>query len=164
MAVRWWHICDYKPTALVHIWTEEDETASNWNEIWIWVCRDGLVIFSVNEVDCLTNEYYLAGQNGTASSFESRDGTHYYIKTGGWALRMFASTDNLTEQPVYYIQKLLNQAYKYTKKWARLAIECMLIISRASKQADSFFSFSYSISLFRGFAYSSKVSLVHFVM
>lgn len=118
MAVRWWHICDYKPTALVHIWTEADGTASDWNEIWIWVCRDGLVVFSVNEVDCVTNEYYLAEQNGTASSFESKDGTHYYIKTGGWALRMFASTDKLTEQPAYYVQKLLNRASKYTKKWA----------------------------------------------
>ena len=115
MAVRWWHICDYKPTALVHIWTEADGTASDWNEIWIWVCRDGLVVFSVNEVDCVTNEYYLAEQNGTASSFESKDGTHYYIKTGGWALRMFASTDKLTEQPAYYVQKLLNRASKYTK-------------------------------------------------
>lgn len=118
MAVRWWHICDYKPTALVHIWTEEDETVSNWNEIWIWVCRDGLVVFSVNEVDSFSHEYYLAGQNGTASSFESRDGTHYYIKTGGWALRMFANTDKLVEPPAYYVRELLNKAYKYTKRWA----------------------------------------------
>jgi len=147
MAVKWGQIYNYKPTALVYIWTEDDGTASDWNKIWIWVCRDGLVILSVNEADCLSPEYRSACQNGEASSFESKSGTHYYIRTGSWALRMFANTDKLVEPPAYYVTAILNQTQKYTKtridfgscQYLHYLVKCWLEFTKADDKVYTYY-------------------------